>query len=92
MRASAHAIPIPARSLPLVWVVLLLMTLMSYFALGQFSGTGYVLLVLAAMLIKGQLLVDHFMGLRQVHWLWRGLMALYLFGLTSAIGLAFLLD
>ena len=82
----------PPNRLSLVWSTLLLLTLLSYFGLNQWSGTGFVLLVLAAMLIKGQLLVDHFMGLRQVRWVWRALMALYLLGVTSALGLAFLLD
>ena len=78
--------------LALVWSTLLLLTLFSYYGLTQVSGKGFVLLVLALMLLKGQLLVDHFMGLRQVRWVWRALMALYLLGVTSALGLAFLLD
>ena len=78
--------------LPLVWSSLLLLTLLSYYGLNRFSETSFVLLVLVAMWLKGQLLVDHFMGLRQVHRFWRALMALYLLGVTVAIGLAFLLD
>jgi hypothetical protein len=82
----------PIAHLSLVWSSLLLLTLLSYYGLNGFSETRYVLLVLAAMWLKGQLLVDHFMGLRQVHMFWRALMALYLLGVTVAIGLAFLLD
>ncbi|NVO07150.1 MAG: hypothetical protein HXX19_15090 [Rhodoferax sp.] len=81
-----------AQQLPLVWGALLLLTLLSYYGLNRFSETHFVVLVLAAMWLKGQLLVDHFMGLRQVRRFWRALMALYLLGVTVAIGLAFLLD
>lgn len=75
-----------------VWSSLLLLTLLSYYGLGPFSARTGVLLVLAAMWLKGQLLIDHFMGLRQVRHFWRALMALYLLAVTVAIGLAFLLE
>ena len=75
-----------------VWVLLLVLTLSSYFGLSQLPQRRFVALVLVATWIKGQLLVDHFMGLRRVHWLWRGLLALYLVGVMGALGLAFLLD
>jgi hypothetical protein len=86
----AHGLPM--QRLPLVWCALLLLTLLSYYGLNRFSERSAVLLVLAAMWLKGQLLIDHFMGLRQVRGFWRVLMALYVFGVTLAIGLAFLLD
>ncbi|WP_342616255.1 cytochrome C oxidase subunit IV family protein [Rhodoferax sp. GW822-FHT02A01] len=82
----------PAQHLPAVWSALLLLTLLSYYGLSRFSEGTFVPLVLAAMWLKGQLLVDQFMGLRQVRRFWRALMALYLLGVTVAIGLAFLLD
>ncbi len=92
-----HAIPLPPQRLPvphlrLVWCALLLLTLLSNYGLNRISEHSAVLLVLAAMWLKGQLLVDHFMGLRRVHWFWRAGMALYLFAVTLAIGLAFLLE
>jgi hypothetical protein len=83
---------LPAQHLRFVWFALLLLTLLSYYGLHWFSERACVPLVLAAMWLKGQLLIDHFMGLRQVRWFWRALMALYVFGVTVAIGLAFLLD
>jgi hypothetical protein len=89
---SLPAQPLFAQRLPLVWCTLLLLTLLSYYGLNHFCERSAVLLVLAAMWLKGQLLVDHFMGLRRVRWFWRALMALYVFGVTLAIGLAFLLD
>ena len=52
----------PTQRLALVWSTLLLLTLFSYYGLTQVSGKGFVLLVLALMLLKGQLLVDHFIG------------------------------
>lgn len=75
-----------------VWCALLLLTMLSYFGLSQLPEKRFVLLVLVAVWLKGQLVVDHFMGLRQSHPLWRALMALYLLGVTGALGLAFLLD
>jgi len=84
--------PQPVSHLPLVWSALLLLTLLSYYGLARFPERTFVPLVLAAMWLKGQLVVDHFMGLRQVRRFWRVLMALYLSGVTVAIGLAFLLD
>lgn len=81
---------LPRNTLALAALVLL--TLLSYYGLGRFSASSFVLLVLSAMWLKGQLLADHFMGLRRVRWFWRAVMALYLLGVTVAIGLAFLLD
>ena len=81
----------PTLQLPLVWGALLLLTLLSYYGLNRFSESTFVLLVLSAMWLKGQLLADQFMGLRRVRWFWRVLMTLYLLGVTVAIGLAFLL-
>lgn len=92
MAHPEHALPLPTQRLPLVWCALLMLTLLSYYGLNRFSERAFVLLVLAAMWLKGQLLVDHFMGLRQARWFWRTLMALYVSGVTVAIGLAFLLD
>ena len=82
----------PAQRLSLVWSALLLLTLLSYYGLSSFPERAFVPLVLVAMWLKGQLLVDHFMGLRKVRRFWRALMALYVLGVTVAIGLAFLLD
>ena len=97
MAHPEHPIPLaawalPAQRLQIVWYALLLLTLLSYYGLNRFSERSAVLLVLAAMWLKGQLLVDHFMGLRNVRRFWRALMALYLLGVTVAIGLAFLID
>lgn len=83
---------LPVLRLSIVCGALLLLTLLSYYGLSRCSERSFVLLVLAAMWLKGQLLVDHFMGLRHVRRFWRALMALYVFGVTVAIGLAFLLD
>jgi cytochrome c oxidase subunit IV len=92
MARTEYAHPLPALRLPQVWCALLLLTLLSYYGLNRFAGSAFVVAVLAAMWLKGQLLVDHFMGLRRVRRFWRTLMALYVSGVTVAIGLAFLLD
>jgi len=90
--SGQRAWPVLAQRLLLVWSALLLLTLLSYYGLVRFPERTFVPLVLVAMWLKGQLLVDHFMGLRKVRRFWRALMALYVLGVTVAIGLTFLLD
>ncbi len=58
--------------LTLIWIMLILLTLSSalvgYF---QLSGLYIVGFVLLTVFIKGQLIIDHFMGLRHVRGFWR---------------------
>ena len=72
----------------LVWLLLMVLTLTSL-ALGQSRVGGVTLMVsvLGISLLKGQLIVDHFMGLRRVRLLWRILMLVYraLVGGLSAV-------
>lgn len=75
-----------------VWLLLLTLTFATYAAaqLGL-QGKGLVLGVLAIALIKGQLVTDRFMGLRQVSGFWRPLLSAYLFIVGGLIATAFLL-
>ena len=74
-----------------VWGLLLLLTVFSYHAGAVAAGAHLVLLVLLLALLKAQLLVDHFMGLRRVHRIWRALMAAYLLGLGALLATAYLI-
>ncbi|MDE3009496.1 MAG: cytochrome C oxidase subunit IV family protein [Pseudomonadota bacterium] len=77
--------------LTLVWLLLMLLTVASV-ELGA-HGTARQTLsgVLLLALLKGQFLVDHFMGLRRVHRVWRALMAAWLATVGALIAIAFLL-
>ena len=76
-----------------VWLLMLGLTIVTY-ALAHFglSGNGLVLGVLAIALLKGQLVVDHFMGLRRVRGFWRPLLTAYLLLLGAALAGAFFLS
>lgn len=75
-----------------VWLVLLGLTLLT-FNIGRLDlgGNAVMGLVLLTTLIKGQLVVDHFMGLRRVQLFWRLVMFFYLAVVGSLIAVAYLL-
>ncbi len=64
----------------IVWLLLMATTL-TIFLLSQFGFEQQLLvaLMLAAVWFKGQLIIDHFMGLRRVDILWRLIVSLWLF-------------
>ena len=64
----------------IVWVLLMATTLIMFF-ITQYGFKQQLLaaLVLAAAWFKGQLIIDHFMGLRRVAVLWRLIVSLWLF-------------
>lgn len=74
------------------WLVLLGLTLFTYgigsMGMSGIAATGVVLL---ATLLKGQVVVDHFMGLRHVRLFWRVLMFSYLAVVGVAIAIAYVL-
>ncbi len=72
---------------------MLVLSLMTYaVAYLGLSGDGLMIGVLAIALIKGQLVVDHFMGLRRVGGFWRPLLSTYLLLLGAALAGAFFLS
>ena len=75
-----------------VWLVLIMLTGATY-TLGRFGfgGTGIMLVLLLSVTLKGQLLADHFMGLRGVQSRWRWVVKGWLLGVVTLIGLAYLL-
>ncbi len=75
-----------------VYATMVMLTAVT-FAMGRLglSGSAVILAALLIALFKGQLVVDHFMGLRRVRWPWRAVLYGYLAVLGVAIGTAFLL-
>ena len=72
------------------WAALIGLTIFTY-RLGA-DGSGQLLMgaALCLTLLKGQLVVDYFMGLRGVHPFWRIAMAAYLIILGGVIAIAYL--
>ena len=66
------------KQLTLIWLILLLLSSIAAW-IGEFgaSNTGIVAFVIVALIIKGQLIIDHFMGLKQSPLLWRGIMSAF---------------
>ena len=78
------------RAAALVWLALVLLTLITYLAGRAGLGGGLVvLLLLLSVTVKGQLLADYFMGLKQVRWPWRGVVSGWLLSVVALIGFAY---
>lgn len=78
------------RSAFLVWLVLVLLTGATYL-LGRLGlvGPAVVPLLLGSVLVKGQLVASHFMGLRAVRAPWRWIVTIWLCLVVALIGLAY---
>lgn len=78
------------RNATAVWVALLLLTAVAAVAdqMGL-DGSAFVYLLLATVFVKGQLIADHFMGLRRTRVLWRAVLFGYLLVLVLGIGVAY---
>jgi hypothetical protein len=74
----------------LVWLVLVVLTLVTYMVgkLG-YGGVTVVALLLLSISIKGQLVIDFFMGLAQVHSRWKWVVTGWLIAVVLLIGLAY---
>lgn len=76
----------------LVWLALTGLTLSTFmFGVLDYQGMGLVATVLIIALVKGQLVVDHFMLLRRGAPMWRMLLTGYLFTIGTLIAIAFAL-
>ena len=75
------------------WLIMLVLTFITY-AVAQLGLSDKTLMigVLAIALFKGQLVVDQFMGLRQVRGFWRPLLTTYLLLVGVALAGAFFLS
>lgn len=77
----------------LIWAVLILLTLFSYF-IGEVQPGGVIamLLVLVAAAVKAVLIMRDFMELRGVSFLWRAIMYGWLLVVCTGIGMAYLIS
>lgn len=75
-----------------VWLLLVLLTLVTY-SVGEagLGGIKVVLFLLAVALVKGQMVADFFMGLRHASLRWRIILTIYLLLVVSGIALAYLM-
>lgn len=73
-----------------VWLVLVLLTLASY-AVGKlgYGGITVATMLLISISLKGQLIIDHFMGLARVHSRLKWVVTGWLVSVVSLIGVAY---
>lgn len=72
--------------LTIIWIILILLTLSTaYVGYLELSGLSIVGVVLLTVTIKGQLIIDHFMGLRHVRGFWRLAMLGFVFVIPSIV-------
>jgi len=76
----------------IIWLGLVALTVMT-FSLGEagMSGKGVMLTLLAITMIKSQLVVNYFMGLRKTKLLWRAMMFGYFIIVGGLVALAYLM-
>lgn len=78
------------KPLTYAWLLLLFLSTTSYL-LGQGqTGTLFITSLLCITLIKGQLIIRYFMGVRGVKPLWHVIMGTYLAMIGAIIGIAYL--
>ncbi|MEZ5540844.1 MAG: cytochrome C oxidase subunit IV family protein [Pseudomonadota bacterium] len=73
-----------------VWLVLILLTAATYL-LGRFGlvGPAVVPVLLGTVIVKGQLLASHFMGLKHVRSPWRWVVTVWLLAIVGLISVAY---
>jgi len=76
-----------------IWLLMILLTLLSYgFGKLGFSGIATVLILLLTAVFKGTLIIRDFMELRGVSLMWRVIMYGWLWGVTIAIAITYLVS
>ncbi len=74
-----------------IYLLLIILTLSTWFiGIKHLSGLQFSLLVLGIALLKGQLIGDFFMGLKNVSGMWRWVIFIWLFLIGTFISSAFL--
>ncbi len=72
--------------LTIIWIILILLTLTTaYIGYLQSSGLYIVAFILLTVTFKGQLIIDHYMGLRHVRGFWRLAMLGFVFVIPGII-------
>jgi hypothetical protein len=76
-----------------LWILMLVLTISTY-AMGKlgYGGLTVISLLLATVIIKGVIIIREFMELRGVSFLWRAIMYGWLWTVTIAIAVAYLLS
>jgi len=76
-----------------IWLSMVALTLFTY-GIGKlgFSGVFAVFILLLTAVIKGTLIIRDYMELRGVSLLWRVIMYGWLWGITSAIAIVYLIS
>lgn len=79
--------------LTVIWIILIALTL-STAMIGYFQLSGYTIvgIILLTVVIKGQLIIDHYMGLRNVRGFWRLSMLGFVFVISGIIFTGYLLS
>ena len=87
---SAHTVPNAHKAATFQWLALLALTGLT-FGLAEFGMSGHtvILVVLAATLVKGRIVIDRFMALQGVAAPWRWLVLGWLAVVLGAIAYAF---
>ena len=80
------------RILEIIWVVLVILTIFAYL-LGylKYVNASLVAVLLVTTFIKGQLIIDYFMGLKDVSLKYRLIPVIWLFIVISLIAVAYYL-
>lgn len=75
-----------------IWLLLVALTIAT-FSIGEaaLAGSNVMLTLLAICMVKGQMVANYFMGLRQTRLLWRGIMLGYFVIVGGLIALAYLM-
>ncbi len=74
------------------WLSLLALAAISFQLAYDKPGRLLMVFVLVLTLLKGQLVVDYFMGLRHAGPVWRATMGAYLIAVGTLIGIAYLIS
>ena len=76
-----------------LWLIMIALTLFSY-SIGKlgFSGPLAILFLLLTAVVKGTIIIRDFMGLRGVSLLWRVIMYGWLWTVTAAIVITYLIS
>lgn len=80
------------RILEIIWIILVILTIFAYL-LGylKYINTFFVLILLLSTFIKGQLVIDYFMGLKKVQLKYRMIPTLWLSIIIMLIAVAYYL-
>jgi len=71
------------------WLMLVVLSTASYVLGYNKTGTAFITSILIITLIKGQLIIRYYMGIRRVRLLWQFIIGTYLVVIGSIIGLAY---